>query len=171
MPAVPHHSTRAPERRVPLWTARVSAALAARKFRLMSLFRTRLVAQSAAARFGTHHSRRLSCALSGGISTEPEFAWISPTGSVQYAIGHELCLYRSDAVRQGTVMLLLKILMEVTKKLITFLSHSEALVVLLLEVAECGTVADKASACHWAPAWALAANSSQQAPFRSRCAR
>jgi hypothetical protein len=35
-------------------------------------------------------------------------------------------------------MLLLKISMLVTKKLITFLSHSEALAGLLLEVAECG---------------------------------
>src|SRR5262245_55130159 len=42
-----------------------------KKFRLMSLFRTRPAAQSATVRFGTHHSRRLSCALSGGISTEP----------------------------------------------------------------------------------------------------
>src|SRR5262245_45863759 len=67
------------------------------KFRLMSLFRTRPVAQSATVRFGTHHSRRLSCALSGGISTEPDFR----LGSVQGAMGHEQCLYRSNAARQG----------------------------------------------------------------------
>src|SRR5436309_12472799 len=73
----------------PRRAARLSAASRHRKkFRLMSLFRTRLVAQSAAARVGTHHSRRLSCALSGGISTEPCVAWV-----IQYAMGHELCVY------------------------------------------------------------------------------
>src|SRR5438128_1758188 len=124
---------RAPGRRVaPQGGTLVGGSRHRKKFRLMSLFRTRLVAQSAAARFGTHHSRRLSCALSGGISTEPCVAWV-----IQYAMGHELCLYRSNAVRQGSVVLLLKISMVRMKKLIALLSHSEAFAVLLLEVAEC----------------------------------
>ena len=114
-----------------LQAARASAASPPKnKFRLMSLFRTRLVAQSATARFGTHHSRRLSCALSGGISTEPDFR----LGSVQRAMGHEQCLYRSNAVRQGTVVLLLKIFNGGDEKLIAFLSHSEAFAAILLEV-------------------------------------
>jgi hypothetical protein len=49
-------------------------------------------------------------------------------------MGHEHCLYRSNAVRQGTVVLLLKFLMAAMKKLIAFLSHSEAFAALLLEV-------------------------------------
>src|SRR5215475_4766104 len=102
------------------------------KFRLMSLFRTRRVAQSATVRFGTHHSRRLSCALGGGFPRNP---WL---GSVQCAMSHELCLYRSDAARQGSVVLLLKISMVLMKKLMALLSHSEAFAPLLLEVAECG---------------------------------
>ena len=66
------------------------------------------------------------------ISTEP-LAW-----SVQCAMSHELCLYRSDAARQGSVVLLLKISMVLMKKLMALLSHSEAFAPLLLEVAECG---------------------------------
>src|SRR5438093_8647551 len=46
------------------------------EFRLMSLFRTRRVAQSATARFGTHHSRRLSCALGGGLPRNPIFGLV-----------------------------------------------------------------------------------------------
>ena len=65
-------------------------------------------------------------------------AWISSSGSIQSAIGHELCLYRSYAVRQGTVVLLLKISNGVDAESITMLSHSEAFAILLLEVAGCG---------------------------------
>jgi hypothetical protein len=49
-------------------------------------------------------------------------------------MGHEQCLYRSNAARQGTVVLLLKIFNGGDEKLIAFLSHSEALAALLLEV-------------------------------------
>src|SRR5262245_52295188 len=56
----------------------------------------------------------------------------------QCAMGHELCLYRSSAVRQGTVVLLLKISNSVDAKTYGLLSHSEAFAILLLEVAECG---------------------------------
>jgi hypothetical protein len=53
-------------------------------------------------------------------------------------MSHELCLYRSDAARQGSVVLLLKISMVLMKKLMALLSHSEAFAPLLLEVAEFG---------------------------------
>jgi hypothetical protein len=49
-------------------------------------------------------------------------------------MGHEQCLYRSNAVRQGTVVLLLKFFSGGDEKLIAFLSHSEAFAALLLEV-------------------------------------
>jgi hypothetical protein len=49
-------------------------------------------------------------------------------------MGHEQCLYRSNAARQGTVVLLLKIFNGGDEKLMAFLSHSEAFAALLLEV-------------------------------------
>src|SRR5262245_12936120 len=54
----------------------------------------------------------------------------------QCAMGHELCLYRSSAVRQGTVVLLLKISNSVDEETYSLLSHSESFATLLLEVAE-----------------------------------
>jgi hypothetical protein len=73
-------------------------------------------------------------------------------------MGHELCLYRSNAVRQGTVVLLLKISMVLMKKLMACSRTARPLLLFYCKWLN--------AAGNWYQTSALAASLSQQALFR-----